>query len=174
MEYVSGQAIGAARNSDPGADAAGVTIERKCPGLSLTDGTVKDLQGMTSPEILAEVQRTGLSSDPQVGPAAAYLDECVENLKRNVISKQHERVADSAACLVMIVCGAVTALRLGSSMPLTVYLWSFFPALLTVITISSGQQTTRHLGLQGLAVLWGGVALLAAYAAGAYWIVKRH
>jgi hypothetical protein len=175
MEISSGLAIGSTRSAESGgSDGAGVLTERKFPNMSLSDSFASDLMKLSSRELLAEANRSGLTGDPVVASGAADLSERLENLNRNVISKQHERVADSAACLVMVICGAVTALRLGSSLPLTVYLWSFFPALLAIITISTGQQTTRHLGLQGLAILWGGVALLAAYAAGAYWIARRH
>lgn len=173
MENVSGQSIARPESGDENG-AAGVLTERKCTGLALSDESVKDLMALPSRELLAEVQSRGLETDPTVGAPAADLSERIENLTRNVISKQHERVADSVACLVMVFAGAVTAMRLGSSLPLTVYLWSFFPALLSVITISAGQQTTRHMSLQGLSVLWAGVAVVAAYAAGAYWIVRRH
>ncbi len=80
----------------------------------------------------------------------------------------------AVAGLVMIVTGAVTALRLRGKLPLTVYLWSFFPALATVLTISSGQQMVEPMGNVGLILLWGGVAALAAYSMVAYRVVCRH
>ena len=82
--------------------------------------------------------------------------------------------AFSISCLVMVVAGALTAMKLATSLPLTVYLWSFFPALLAVITISAGQQTTHQAGAGGLVILWGGVALLVAYVVRAFLAVRQH
>jgi len=170
METVASQSI--VRPTDN--DAMGVSASREYHGLTLADKSTDEIMAMSSRDLLAEIDRRGLQSDNTVKGGAADLLDRLENLTRNVISKQHERVADAAACLVMVFAGAVTAMRLSDSLPLTVYLWSFFPALLAVITISTGQQTTRHMSLHGLAVLWAGVAVVAAYAAGAYWIVRRH
>lgn len=151
--------------------------------------TSKSIQGL-SPAIdpLAELLKKpskDLLTESNQRIAAAGRDEFLEGptndltkrlvkLGREVVGKHHERMAMSWACLVMVLTGALTAMRLGSSLPLTVYLWSFFPALLTVLTISAGQQMTRQMGLGGLVVLWAGVGLLVAYAAGAFWLVRRH
>jgi hypothetical protein len=53
-------------------------------------------------------------------------------------------------------------------------LWSFFPALFSVITIAGGQQTTHKYGPWGLLLLWGGVAALALYTFAAFWSVRKH
>jgi lipopolysaccharide export LptBFGC system permease protein LptF len=131
---------------------------------------------MTSAQLLAEAQ-TRLARDPgdaSVRDASTELRARIERLGREIVSKRHERAASAVACLVMVLCGAVTAMRLSGSLPLTVYLWSFFPALFTVITIAAGQQMTHQLGMGGLTVLWGGVAALAAYAGAAFLVVRKH
>ena len=43
-----------------------------------------------------------------------------------------------------------------------------------MITIAAGQQVTRQVGMGGLSVLWAGVVLLAAYAVGAFMVVRKH
>lgn len=106
--------------------------------------------------------------------ASSDLVRQIEKLQREILSKIHERWAMSAACLVMAVAGAVTAMRLGSALPLTVYLWSFIPALAGVITITSGQQLTHDMGAPGLIVLWGGVGVLVLYTLISYLHVARH
>ncbi len=158
---------------------AGQQAVYKLDDLSLTDDPVLDLiDPVKSPseKLLAQAQPRidGTPSDGFVGAPAKHLRQQIEKLGREITSKQHERFAMAAACLVMIVAGAVTSLRLGLSMPLTVYLWSFFPALATVITVSTGQQLTHDSGTRGLFVLWGGVALLGVYALVGYRRVARH
>jgi hypothetical protein len=55
-----------------------------------------------------------------------------------------------------------------------VYLWSFFPALASVITISAGQGLTHQAGPPGLLLLWGGVAALALVVWREYRLLVRH
>jgi lipopolysaccharide export system permease protein len=113
-------------------------------------------------------------NDPWLTDKRDELVRKVDKLHREITSKQHERFAMALACLVMVVTGAVTAVKLSTSLPLTVYLWSFFPALAALITISSGQQLTHDKGLWGLLVLWGGVGILGVYGAMVYARMARH
>ncbi|MDX2148435.1 MAG: LptF/LptG family permease [Planctomycetota bacterium] len=98
----------------------------------------------------------------------------LSQLDREITSKQHERMALAAACCLMIVTGAVTAVRLRSKLPLQVYLWSFFPALASLVTISGGQQLTHENGWPGLLLLWGGVGGLGVYTILVYISLSRH
>ncbi|HCT44065.1 MAG TPA: hypothetical protein DF699_02485, partial [Phycisphaerales bacterium] len=61
----------------------------------------------------------------------------IDDLQREILSKQHERWAMSLAAFTMVLAGSVIALRLRNAQPLVVYLWSFFPALGTIIMIAS-------------------------------------
>lgn len=105
---------------------------------------------------------------PDIARLARRLDDRIERLRREILSKRHERLAYSAACLVLVFTGAVVALRLRDHLPLPVFLWTFFPGLATVITISAGQRVTYEQGPVGLLLLWGGVLGLAAYALGEF------
>jgi len=85
------------------------------------------------------------------------------SLDRQVRAKRHERLAVATSGFVMVLCGAVTALKFSRRLPLTVYLFSFFPALATMVTISGGQQAAVKQGAPGLLLMWSGVAALATY-----------
>jgi lipopolysaccharide export LptBFGC system permease protein LptF len=145
--------------------AVGRINEKDIAGLVLTQDAVKPLLAMGSYDLLAAAEQhlTAHSDDDYVRGAANELRVKVEDLQREITSKQHERVAVCVACLVMVLTGAVMAMRLKDALPLTVYLWSFFPALGAVITISAGQQLTHELGSAGLLLLWGGVVAQGAF-----------
>lgn len=98
----------------------------------------------------------------------------IRDLMRRVTGKQNERIALACACFLMVVIGALTALKFQNSLPLTVYLWTFVPALACIVTISGGQQTVVEAGSGGLILLWAGIAGLVAYAASAYKTISRH
>lgn len=110
----------------------------------------------------------GVGGRDELAAAAKALAARIADLQREVTSKMHERAAYALACLFITLCGAITALRRREALPLPVYLWSFFPALASVITISAGQGLTHKEGPLGLLLLWGGVAALAFYAAREY------
>lgn len=109
-----------------------------------------------------------------VQAAATDLRKKSDELSREVTSKQHERLAQSACCLIMVLTGAVVALRFSQRQPLTVYLWSFMPALVGLVSISGGQQLAHTVGPWGLALLWGGLAVLLAYTLLNFRVVARH
>ncbi len=158
--------------------AAGKRTKLVFSELSLVDGpmeTLLDPVKTPAAKLLGEARpRVVEAGDEFVKRPYADLEHSIASLLREITSKQNERFAMSVACVVMVVAGAMTAVRLSSSLPLTVYLWSFFPALATVITISSGQQLTHEHGWPGLLVLWGGVGIMGAYAAIGYWRLTRH
>lgn len=138
-----------------------------------------ELMRLVAPYVADERARAATVVAPQkpsyfVVPPNEELRRSVSSLLREVTSKQHERFAGAVACFVMVVSGALIAVNLSQSLPLTVYLWSFFPALATIITISSGQQLTHQHGWPGLLVLWGGVGLLALYTFVGYSKLARH
>jgi len=157
-------------------ERGGELTSKSFAGLSSSMDPLPALLDKTSAELLDEVDRRSAATgaDEFLAWPANDLRRRLEKLGREVIGHQNERLAMSLACLVMVLAGALTAMRLGSTLPLGVYLWSFFPALIAVLTISAGQQMTRQMGLGGLGVLWGGVAALAAYAGAAFAIVRRH
>lgn len=161
------------------ASSGGVLSHKVISGLRLPDAPVDDLldgQKWPARRILAELAEprlAGPNPDTFIRGPAEDLRRSLDRLMREITSKLHERWAMSVACFVMIAAGALTAIRLGDSLPLTVYLWSFFPALATVITISSGQQITHDKGPAGLLVLWGGVAAFGVYALAVYWKLRR-
>lgn len=136
------------------------------------------LDALSSGELIALAEAHAEPGTPSysaaIATAADNLERRIDKLRREVRSKQHERLAMSAACLVMIVLGALMAIRLRDALPLVVYLWAFFPALACVILISTGQQTIHDRGAMGVPVLWSGVVALAGYAIVVYKQVRRH
>jgi len=140
--------------------------------LVLEDDPMPELVTKSSRALLATADRS--ADVPNIAYRASELRDRIERLRREVLSKRHERYAMAASCLVMVLTGAVVALKLKDAMPLVVYLWSFFPALATIILIASGQGATHKSGLLGLPLLWSGVIGLAAYTFTTYRAIARH
>jgi len=147
---------------------------RNDPAGRLVERSSSDL--MESAEsVVEEIEATGWGEAAEaIRRASNALEERIEQLRADILGNHHERFALSAACLVMTLTGAVMALRLREGLPLTVYLWSFFPALGAVVTISSGEHIVPRNETLGLALLWGGVGALALYTLVAYRRLARH
>lgn len=165
---------------DSGAEiraAPGIISEWTLSELSLVRDPAKDLMADGTYALLSaadERQRDRAVERDVIVRARDDLRRHVDDLMREVLSKQQERLAMSAACLVMVLIGATMALRLRDSLPLAVYLWAFFPALATVITISAGQRMTHGSGAAGLPLLWAGVAALGALGVVEFVKLVRH
>lgn len=151
--------------------------ERVLRGLRPVRDALDRLRPMPVAELLDaadESVRTYQSATEGIERAADHLREQIADLKREIVSKQQERAAMAFSCLVMVLTGAVTAMRLRDRLPLVVYLWAFFPALFTIIMINTGQQVMHKAGWAGLPMLWGGVAVLVLYTLVALRVVARH
>jgi hypothetical protein len=162
---------------DEASASSGAMSEWVLSELQLADASAEQLLSMGALPLMEEARRR-MEARPvdraAIAPALDQLTRRIKDLMREAMSKEHERLAMAAACLVMILMGTVMAMRLRDSLPLTIYLWAFFPALATVITISAGQQFTHGHGAIGLALLWGGVAGLGAYAMSQFVRLAKH
>lgn len=158
-----------------GTPAAAGIKSRTFGGLLPHQNPLPDLLAMSSAEILADARaRIATRHNENIARPMRELSRRLERLWREVMARRHERAAMSVSVLIMVLTGAVTAVRLKGSLPLTVYLWSFFPGLLAVITVNAGQEAVRSTGPVGLIMLWGGVAALAGYALVTYLGIRRH
>lgn len=151
-----------------GEGVAGRRRSQQIPGVTFPGDQSASLAALTFDELLARTRFGEKGVAPRVADAQQNAVKREKRLQREITSRSHQRLAMSAACLVMVLVGAVVAMRLREALPLTVYLWAFFPALGVVLTISMSEQLAQQSGLPGLALMWGSVAGLLAYAARIY------
>jgi hypothetical protein len=150
--------------------------DRTMRGIRPTPDPLAPLLDMNAAELiaLAEAHLANVPDDKDVREPTDRLRGRIDELMREIVSKEQERIAMAFACLLMVLTGSIMAMRLRDSLPLIVYLWSFFPALIAVLTIVGGQQMVHKHGTIGLPLLWGGVGGLTLYTALEYWKLRRH
>jgi len=133
---------------------------------------------LTSAELIAAARARATTAttarDEALWRWANNLQSAVTDLRREIQSKQHERLAASLACLVMVVLGAVMGMKLATAPPLVVYVWSFLPAIAAIVSIAGGQSLVHEHGTAGLILLHGGVLALALWTYLEYRVVARH
>jgi lipopolysaccharide export LptBFGC system permease protein LptF len=157
-----------------GAGGAGRLSQWTLDGLRLDDGPGEGVMEMTTGELLNRVGPIPAITTPRLKFLAEGLDSEVRFLRLEILSKLQERLAVSVSAALMVLCGAVLGLSNRQSLPLTVYLWSFIPALACLLTIAGGQKTTHSYGLVGLPLLWGGVVAMSLFTFLEYRKLARH
>lgn len=175
VRLVMSDVLTAGRAGEPGTRRDRVEIVGlRRPGA----GAAPETPPLDSKSLLVEaglvLGNPGPGDTEAVAAAARDLRRKIKDVRREVMSKRHERLGYAAASLIMVVTGAVVGMRLRDSLPLPVYLWSFLPALFAVITVSAGQGLTHKTGSGGLFLLWGGVAALAVYTYFEYRKLRTH
>ncbi len=144
--------------------------------LTLDNDPSKALLERSSRDLL-ESGRSASATDPELVGPSQHLQNQITKLRGQVVANMHERWAYSACSLVMVVCGAVTAVKHHRKTPLAVYLRTFLPALLCLVTVSGGSQTVQDSGGTGgfgLLLLWGGILALAIHSFFMYRNLARH
>lgn len=160
--------------------AAGVRAEYVLTNLSpardplpgLLALPMPDLQKMVS-ERLKAVAAANLDDKP-LADDANDLSRRIEQARREITARRHERIASVLACAVAVLLGAIRALRLRDSLPLPVYMWSCLPAGVVLMTIHGGMNLVSTQGWPGLLMLYGGVAALAGFAFVEFRRLARH
>ncbi|MGF1632645.1 MAG: LptF/LptG family permease [Phycisphaerae bacterium] len=169
--------------------------------LSLVDTVVRDGGGepyarrnpvyTLSVDMPADVlELEGMSLEALYGhPGIAPGDK--RTLRRNeyktlnsVIGEIHSRASFSVSCLVLTVVGSMLGMMFRSGNFLSAFAVSSVPALLTVMLIVTGQHAcedvyvlpngdVKNVVPQGLALIWGGNAVVAMAGAAMLWRLAR-
>lgn len=147
--------------------------------LRLANDPTSTVFGAGSAQMLADVDafiaqaRTQEQADALRARRDALVDR-IERLRNTSLANVQARYAFTGASLLMTLLGGVVALRMREAMPLGVYLWAFFPALLAIIAISGGVNLMRDNPEFGLGLIWTGPVVLLGFTGAMYWALRRH
>jgi hypothetical protein len=136
-------------------------------------------QGMSSSgELLERLDALAAGGGPNAAEgagAAVELRRRIGRLERDAYSNIQQRLALSASAPLVLLLGTALAAWKRSSLPLTIYLLAFLPALLNIVMIAGGQQVMRG-GSEfvGLGLMWLGNACLLLFFLHAFRQWARH
>ncbi|MEM9415489.1 MAG: LptF/LptG family permease [Planctomycetota bacterium] len=129
----------------------------------------QQLEAMSARDLGALAKQDRYTADVDVREGKNRLAYEIMKLTLRISAQVHTRVATAVACLLLIVLGAVLAIRMKGRIPLIVFFWSFLLAMLTLLMIYAGQNMATKLDpellktgavnwrqIAGLGVLWGG------------------
>lgn len=125
-----------------------------------------------------DVARTApYQHDPAVRQRLKRLQDTISQYLHRGLAQLHERAATSLAALLVLLLAAVLAMHQRGGMVLVVFFWAFLIATIVIFIIEGGHElaTRRNASVEpGLAILWGGVILLAAVVALQYRKLARN
>lgn len=131
-------------------------------------------------------QAEGIRESEAVRQARAMLRFRIMQLKYLIDAELYTRVATALATPLLLILGALLAIRLSDRLPLVVFFWSFILAIVTLVMIKTGSSMAERVSIDdvlsgvhsnrllGVAVLWGGNLLLLIVIGRLYLKVARN
>ncbi len=122
--------------------------------------------------LVADAKRIGEQTTPPLSAYARQSNAALAQVTRAMSDTWYEamshvwmRFAQPVSVALVLILGAVLAIWRRHSLPLTIYLLAFLPAIANVLLIASGQSMIRgyQLGV-GASVMWAGNLILLALA----------
>jgi lipopolysaccharide export LptBFGC system permease protein LptF len=161
-------------DSNGAIEQSNVREQLTLPGLDLAGGSDTDFQLLDSRELRQRVAAMG-STSSRIDGAVSELDRAIRQLRQEILARLLKRFAFSLTPLLLLGLGAVAAMWLRDSLPLTTYIWSFIPALLNTLLITAGEQLVRDdQPWFGFGVMWSGNGVLVALFVVFYRRLSRH
>ncbi len=143
-------------------------------GLSVAGVNEEDLLKLPSEQLIARARALGRESVERVGPRINKVRNEIDQLQREIHSRLLNRYALSVTAPLLLILGAILAMYLRGTLPLTIYLLSFLPSVIDLILASAGEQLLRDGRAIGLHILWSGTTLILVIIGGVSWKLARH
>ena len=116
-----------------------------------------------------------VSLGKQLGVAIKTFDNAAQRLLWDIEGRMQQRMAQACTGPLLLILGAILAIRLRGSPPLTVYAIAFLPAILDIVLISGGEQSLRKGPTPGgYLLIWSGNLLLGGACIAAWWRLRRN
>ncbi len=137
---------------------------------------------MSDATLVADAKRIGEQTAPPLNAFARRANDSLTAVTRAMSDTWYEamshvwmRFAQPVSVALVLLLGAVLAIWRRHSLPLTIYLLAFLPAIANVLLIASGQSMIRgyQLGV-GASVMWAGNLILLILALGVGRRMARH
>jgi hypothetical protein len=110
-----------------------------------------------------------------VAKASRDMSESVRLVRADIVARIVQRINQSLCAPLILLLGAVLAIRMRGANPLNVYLLAFIPSIADILLISGGEQMLRDgTSVTGIFVATSGNLLVAAMIALAWRKVARN
>lgn len=145
-----------------------------------------DPSSLTTEELTDWTQRDNMRDAAGVQQARLGLSFRIYQLKYMIEAELYTRLATALATPLLLLLGALLAVKLRDRLPLVVFLWAFMLAIVTLVMIHTGTSMAERIAIDdvihatggdrvlGVGVLWGGNLILLLVIARLYLRVARN
>lgn len=141
---------------------------RGCPGRDWASLGNEDAATIVS-EIPADAPGPAADLARQGATAGGELREAVQSLEDRIHAQLLQRMLQAVSAPLLLILGAILATWRRQSLPLSIYLLSFIPAVANILLLASGQQLMQNGRVTtGLAMMLAGTIVLAVLAVEGY------
>ena len=107
--------------------------------------------------------------------AGTRVQGAIDSLRWDIDARIQQRVAQSLLAPLLLLLGSVLAVVLKHTQPLFVYLIAFLPSIISILLISTGEQTLRSgPSFKGEFLLWLGIAIIVLAICAAWNRLRRN
>ena len=155
-------------------------MPRTARSLELSGFSIDAASSGTGEEVIEWAASDGRSisskaATKRVSKQLEHLQGVSNRLRWDIDARIQQRLAQSVTGPLLLVLGALLAIRLRHATPLAVYLVAFLPAIADILLISGGEQSLRDgPSISGYLLLWSGNVLLVVLCVSAWWRLSRN
>ncbi|MGI9014378.1 MAG: LptF/LptG family permease [Phycisphaerales bacterium] len=144
------------------------------PSVTIDGLAAPDMFDLSADELLQRAQPQ-VAVHQHMRERVDDLEERLHNLDGEVAARIEERNATAATGGLLLLLGSILAMWLRNSLPLTIYVIAFLPAIADLLLISGASQFMRDQSIEGgRLIMWSGNMAMAGITLFAYLRLARH
>ena len=114
-------------------------------------------------------------TDRRIRTGIGTLQRLIEEVKDEIVARLTQRTAMSVTAVLLAVMGALLAIRFRHGQPLVIYMIAFLPAIISILMISSGEQSIKNNSIvMGSIIMWSGNAFMGCIIVFSYFKLARN
>ncbi len=160
--------------ADPDQEA----LPRRARSLRLVDHRNESESPLEDTEIIEWAKTARIANKSSAKRVKQQLQRVVDDSNRlrwDIDARIQQRLAQSVTGPLLLLLGALLAIRLRHATPLAVYVIAFLPAIADILLISGGEQSLRDgPSLAGYLLVWSGNVMLVVLCSFAWWKLSRN
>ena len=163
-------------------DAPSIRWPGRLARLELNSCAVSDESVLGNDDLMGRIGTVGAATSEfdeslaeELVLAGSSIQMAMDSLRWDIDARIQQRIAQSLLAPLLLLLGSVLAVVLKHAQPLFIYLLAFLPSIVSILLISTGEQTLRSgPGLKGQILLWMGLGIIVVAICAAWNRLKRN
>lgn len=153
-------------------------LPRRARSLRLVELSAASEEPLEDVEIIEWAENVQMGSKAATRRVERQLEQIEtksDRLRWDIDARIQQRLAQSVTGPLLLLLGALLAIKLRHATPLAVYVVAFLPAIADILLISGGEQSLRDgPSIAGYLLVWSGNVMLVLLCSLAWWRLSRN